>query len=251
MRKVFLVLLIIVLSTPLYAQGEGGHKYEEFYYKGNQNYKDGNYQDALDCYTKILNSGYVNGNLFYNMGNACYRLNLIGHAVLYYERALLLMPRDPDLKYNLNFVRKLTKDAVSSPSYTLSEILFWTGSMTINELFYIFIVVNFLFWCAVILRFFLKKEWTYYLPVILFVIWLLAGISWGWKYYLKSSDSRAVVLPEEVNILSGPDEREKLLFQLHAGTVVIQERSEDNWLLIRLGDRRGWVKKNSIQKIVM
>ncbi len=251
MKKIVLALVIIFLSQTLYALENGNHKFEELYFKGNQYYKDGKYQDALNSYLEIVNSGYVNGDLYYNMGNACYRLNLIGHAVLYYERALLFIPRDPDLKYNLSFVRRLTKDAVANPSYTLSEILFWTESMTVTELFYIFVAVNFLLWIVLILRFYIKKEWTYYLPVILLALWILAGFSFGWKYYLNSADRRAVVLSEEINILSGPDEREKLLFQLHAGTIVIRERTEDNWQLIRLDDRRGWVKKNEIEKIVL
>ena len=95
------------------------------------------------------------------------------------------------------------------------------------------------------------------MPFIILTIWLVSGVSWLWKVYSVKTDSRAVVLTEEIDVLSGPDEREKVLFQLHAGTIVIQERKEDNWKLIRLDDnqnssgneKRGWVRKSDIERI--
>ena len=100
MRKVYLIILfIILLPFTLNALHAGKNnksdikldnksdKWEELFHRGNQFYKDGNYESALNSYLEVLGSGYSGGDLYYNMGNACYRLKMIGHAVLYYERA--------------------------------------------------------------------------------------------------------------------------------------------------------------------
>jgi tetratricopeptide (TPR) repeat protein len=249
-NRFFLIISVILFPVLLHARDNGNDIIQELSFKGNRYYMDGKYEDALNTYLEILQAGYESGNLYYNMGNACYRLNMLGHAVLYYEKALFFIPRDPDLKFNLYYIRKLTKDAVDPPKDMISGILFWTGSMTVNELFLLFAVINLLFWCLLIIRLFIKKEWTFYIILILLAVWIITGISWAWETFSDTADDRAVVLPEEINVFSGPDEREKLLFQLHAGTIVVQERKEDNWKLIRLDEKRGWVRHSDIEKIV-
>ena len=44
--------------------------------------------------------------VFYNLGNSYQRLGKYGYAILAYERARLLTPRDPDLSANLALARK-------------------------------------------------------------------------------------------------------------------------------------------------
>ncbi len=225
-------------------------KWEELYFKANQFYKDGKFENALNTYLEVLESGRTGGDLYYNTGNACYRLNMIGHAILYYERARLYMPRDTDLDYNMRYVKKLTRDAVENTPGLFSSIFFWTMSMTLNETFLLFAIINSLMWASFILRIYLKKEWTYYLPIIVLVLWLIAGPAFGWKYYISSNDNRAVVLAETSDVLSGPEPGDTLLFQLHSGTIVTQEREEDDWKLIKLPDnKRGWIKGSTVEKI--
>ena len=249
MKKLFPLVFIVVIPMYLFSMENNNNNIEELFYKANQLYKDGEFNDALNTYSEIEKSGNISGDLYYNMGNTYYRLNMIGNAILYYERAKKLIPRDSDLEYNLHFVEKLTKDAVGAPSSVISDMLFWTESLTVNELFVIFAIFNLLFWGILILRLYIKKEWSFYLPIILLVLLLISGISWSWKFYSNINDNRAVILSDEVNVLSGPDEREKLLFQLHAGTIVLYEHTEDGWTLIRLEDKRGWIKNNDIEEI--
>ena len=41
--------------------------------------------------------------LFYNLGNACFKSDRLGEAILWYERARLLSPRDEGIGANLHF----------------------------------------------------------------------------------------------------------------------------------------------------
>jgi hypothetical protein len=45
-------------------------------------------------------------NAWFNLGNACFRLNDLGHAALAYERALVLSPGHPEAAANLRFLRQ-------------------------------------------------------------------------------------------------------------------------------------------------
>ena len=47
---------------------------------GNQHYAEGAYQKALATYERALENGYTGGALYYNMGNAYYRLDELGRS---------------------------------------------------------------------------------------------------------------------------------------------------------------------------
>ncbi|MBQ1606248.1 MAG: tetratricopeptide repeat protein, partial [Bacteroidales bacterium] len=67
------------------------------------------YADALMLYDSVSNMGYSSSDLYYNMGNCCYRLNEIPYAVYYYEKALMLDPSNEDAEFNLNIANRSLK----------------------------------------------------------------------------------------------------------------------------------------------
>lgn len=66
-------------------------------------YKAGRFADAAALYRQILDEGRVAPELFFNLGNACFKQGDVGEAVLNYRRAWMLAPRDPDIRANLRF----------------------------------------------------------------------------------------------------------------------------------------------------
>ncbi len=245
MRRIILSLLIfsIFISSDLHAE----KKADEIFFNAGWLYKEQKYEEALEMYLKLVDMGHASGHIYYNMGNTCYRLNSIGHAVLYYERACILMPRDADLDYNLRYVRNLTKDVIEESPGILSMIFFWLDSVTLNELFWIFIIVNIIFWSGLILRLYDKEEWTYYFVIISLVAWIICGASFFKKLYDVETDDRAVILTDEADILSGPETGDTILFKLHTGAIVNFEREEEGWMLIGLPDnKRGWVESKDV-----
>ena len=59
----------------------------------------------------IVERGHLNGHVFFNLGNTCIRLGELGRAILNYKKASVLLPRDGDLKANLQYARSLPKTA--------------------------------------------------------------------------------------------------------------------------------------------
>ena len=241
----------VVVLRGLAAEGKT-ESVEELFFRANQAYKEGRFQEATDQYNQLVRSGHRSGHLFYNLGNAYFRLNQLGWAILNYERARLLMPRDADLHFNLGYARDQAQDAVPNRRGFFTMAFFWTTAFNLGELFRGFAVVNLLFWGILLTRFFFRREWMYYLFLVFFIFWLILGASFGIKWYQTATDDRSVILAEEVNILAGPDIKDTVLFKLHAGTIVHLERSEDGWSLVRLPDlKRGWVESENMERIVI
>ena len=211
---------------------------EELFFEANRAYNEDRHQEAINGYLKLMGEGYVTGHLYYNLGNAYFRSGRLGQAILNYKRARLLIPRDADLSFNLNFALDQTQDAITRDQSILKQAFFWLEDITFRELMWGFAVVNILFWGLMVLRLFLRPEWSYYVFIILLIFWLVAGASLGVKWQELRTDQRAVILAEEADVLAGPDSNDTVLFKLHEGATIYRERVEDDWSLIRLSESK-------------
>jgi tetratricopeptide (TPR) repeat protein len=224
---------------------------EELYFEANRAYKEDRFQEAIDGYLQLVARGHINGHIYYNLGNAYFRSGRLGRAILNYKRAQLLMPRDADLNFNLRYALDQTKDAISPDQNYLKQAFFYLDDLTFGELMWGFAVLNLLFWGILGLRLFVRPEWTYYTFIVLLVFWLVGGVSLAVKWQQYTTDQRATVLAEEVDVLAGPQVNDTVLFKLHEGIIVHRERIEDGWSLIRVTEnKRGWIESSAIEQIV-
>ena len=69
-------------------------------------YEEGRYRQAADTYTSILEAGRASTALYYNLGNAYVRLDRLGQAIRYYEKARALQPRNARVLHNLEQARR-------------------------------------------------------------------------------------------------------------------------------------------------
>jgi len=255
MRPTISSILLVVILPLFFSAGSGfaaeTTSAEELYFEANRAYKEDRYQEAINGYRKLISKGYVNGHLYYNLGNACFRLGQVGRAILNYKRAQLLIPRDADLNYNLRYALDQIQDAIPSDQNFLKQAFFWLEDITFRELMWGFGVLNILFWGILLLRLFVRPEWTYYVFIVVLIFWLVGAASLGVKWQQLKTDQRAVVLAKEVDVLAGPDDNDTVLFKLHEGTTIHRERNEEDWSLIRLSEsKRGWIKSSAIEPIL-
>ena len=245
---IFILPLTVFIGSPLASASPSA---EELYFEANRAYKEDRYADAISGYLRLIGDGYVNGHLYYNLGNAYFRSAQLGRAILNYKRAQLLIPRDADLNFNLRYALDQTQDAISPAPNYLRQAFFWLDGITMRELMWGFAALNILFWGILVLRLFVRPEWTYYLFMVLLIFWLVGGASLGVKWHQLNTDLRAVILSAEVDVLAGPDSSDTVLFKLHEGATVLHERTEDGWSLVRVSDsKRGWVKSSDLEQII-
>ncbi len=253
MRRFIWLIICLPFFLPALSEGKGPieKSSEEIFFEANQAYKDGRFQDAVKGYLGLIENGLENGHIYYNLGNACFRLGDLGKAILFYERARLFIPRDADLNLNLSYARDRTLDIIDKPQGFISQSFFWLEELSLYEVFLAFTLLNIFFFGILFIRLFNKAEWTYYLFILLLIFALVGSITFALKWYQSKTDDRAVILVKEVGVLAGPDPQDTVLFKLHAGAVVHHERSEDGWCLIHLSsERRGWISLQDLKKVI-
>ncbi len=67
----------------------------------NTAYVNGDYAGAIAIYESILDRGLASARLYYNLGNAYFKEDRTGKAILFYRRALRLRPGNEDVRHNL------------------------------------------------------------------------------------------------------------------------------------------------------
>ena len=65
----------------------------EFYQEGNRLYQEGEFEGALASYLRLVEAGFESGAVYYNIGNAFFKLGELAQSILYYERARRPTPR--------------------------------------------------------------------------------------------------------------------------------------------------------------
>ena len=244
-------LLILCLPVPLTAQAQTGGSAEGVFFEANRAYSNQDFQEAMDGYCRLIEGGSASGHLYYNLGNAWFHLGRLGEAILAYERARLLIPRDSDLAFNLTQARDQTRDEIGDTAAVSFLDILGIENVSRYEAFAVFALLNVLFFAVLCLRIFRKAEWTYYLTIFLAIFVGIGGSVSALKWYESLTDDRAVVIAEEVEVLAGPHPEDTILFKIHEGTVVRHERSEGGWALLRLSKgKRGWTQADKLERIV-
>lgn len=241
------LLLVACGPAPLAAQ-------EAFFEEGNRLYQEGDFAGAVELYERILESGVESGELHYNLGNAWFRLGEIGPAVLHYERARRMMPRDDDLRANLELARSLTVDEITPlPGFWLLRVARWWVDLLSRP---VLLAVVTLTWLtamgALIVAVAGRAEslvaWSRRVAAAAGGLTLVFGLSLMAREIGVGRPDEAVIMAEAAAVHSAPsDDRELLIFTVHEGTRVRVERRSDAWVEIVLEDGRvGWVRSGQL-----
>ncbi len=161
------------------AQANTGPSFVEQFFEANQAYKNHQFQQAIDGYLHLIENGPENGQVYYNLGNAYFRRGDLGRAILSYERARLLIPRDGDLVFNLSHARNQTRDASIDLQMSSFSGFLGLGSFNRYEIFFVFTLSNLLFFSLLCIRLYKKTEWTYYLSIFLAIVISIGGLRIG------------------------------------------------------------------------
>jgi hypothetical protein len=220
--------------------------------KGNESYEAGDFDQAIEEYQKIVDLGIKNYRVLYNLGNAYFRKNQLGKAILNYRRALSLDPRDEDSIANLRFAKLFTLDKIEEQRVNpLSNLLHWFLDLwSTDELT---ILVS-LFYCLSVLFGILilftrsKRVWAWGLTILL-LVFVVFSSSFVTKLYFNSIRSGVVIAPQ-AEVRSGPGEDYTLQFTGHEGLEFQISGDSEDWYRILLPNGvRGWIPKKAVEII--
>ena len=225
---------------------------KQIFYQGNADYKVAQFEAAVDSYLKVLNLGLASGNLYYNLGNSYFKKGQLGKAALNYERALMLMPNDRDLRSNYAYVlARLNLDQQFFGNWLkqASDKLF--QDVTINFLTVLLALINLLVFSVLMssLIFARAKHGIKFLFSFLLAFFVILMIVLSNK--IVDLHKGAVVVTHEALVKFEPVEGATTYFKLAEGSKVKVLEKIENWYKIkRADDKIGWMAKDNLDLIL-
>ena len=244
--KAISAILVLVWSGAALSQANPDQLFQE----ANQAYDQKDYSAAVDKYKTLLDSGAATASVYYNLGNAHFRLGNLGEAIWSYRKAQKLSPNDRDLSANLEFARLYRVDKLAEAGgFFLIE--FFTNLPNRLGLTLMTWSVTLCWWlvlAGLFLLFVYKKRNRLILITLLASVVLLfwSGISL-WSGAKTEQKTFAVVLASQAETKSGPGEDYVSLFSVHQGLECEVEEEREGWYLVYLPNgTRGWVPSKSL-----
>ncbi len=277
MKRLFIILSLSILSAvACFAQSESHAEQtmaqdteqtpaaalttssnpDELWQTANTAYNAGNYAQAEECYTRIVEQGLHSAALYYNLANAHFKQDELGKALLYYNRALRLRPNDEDIRHNLEYAEQSTKDSIEEiPEFFLKT---WIKSLrgalsctawSILSLVMLATALAFGLIYMLAQRLSLRKTGFYLMSVSALLFVIATAFAWSERNMLTKR-SEAIIMNSAVSIKSSPDRSATELFVLHEGTKVTIGEAIDGWAEVRIADgRKGWIEEERIERI--
>lgn len=227
---------------------------ESLFEDANALYNEGKYAEAIDKYTSIIESGNHSVSLYFNLGNANYKLNNIAPSIYYYEKALQLAPNDNDIKNNIAFARNMTIDAIDViPDAGLSKFIKnVTHSFSFDDWAKLSIALVFTFVILFLIYYFaftsVRKRFAFVGSFIALFLLCASLLFTFHKYNLDKKNKPAIIFAQESKVKSEPNLRSEESFRLHEGTKVQVLDIINDWKKIKLSDGKvGWVISEDIK----
>lgn len=238
MKKIiFAINIIWIVSTSILS---AQINVENIFSQANELYNKGSYIEAINNYKEIIKNDFHSAELYYNLGNAYYRLDSIASSVYYYEKALQLNPNDREIIDNLELINKTLVDEIDPITIPLIESIlnrvsniFYFETWGYISIFFSFLIV------ALFLSYYFAnssrvKRLTFVLLCISSIFILVSLINGNKGYNNYINNEYAVIYSYETDLKTEPNYRSETLFMLHEGTKIQVLENYNNWIKIRL-----------------
>ncbi|UJH66016.1 SH3 domain-containing protein [Allomuricauda sp. SCSIO 65647] len=245
-------LASVVLFASVWANAQS----DQLFSQANDAYNSGEYQKAIELYEEIIADGLHSSELYFNLGNAHYKLNEIGPSIYYYEKALLLNPSDGEIKNNLVYAQNMRLDAIEKmPKTAMAKIyegvigLFsfdqWAAMAVISAMIFVLAYLFYYF-----MRSALKKRIAFISSMVSMFLAFWALIFSYLRHQEYKNDKPAIIFSEEVKITAEPNNRSQAVFILHEGTKVNVLDQYDGWSKIKIADgQTGWMPTENLKSL--
>ena len=220
-------------------------------------YIQGDYLTAISIYESVIEGQGVNATLYMNLGNCWLKRDEIARAILCYERAYLIDPSDPDIRFNLELARTKTVDKVN-PVNQLFIVVWFKKLLSVLDVNGWAIMTVILFAVTILLvgiLLFSKKSgirkisfsFSAFFLLLSILSFIFATTQMG---NIRNRDT-AIIMSPSVTVKSTPSSAGTDLFIIHEGRKVqILDSSMKEWVEIRLEDgNTGWIPVNVMEII--
>ncbi len=245
----FLVIMIVCLAVVA-----SGADNREIWQEAANYYDQANYRSAIDDYNKLLERGFINPQLYYNLGNSYFKAGQLGHAIWSFRRALLLDPGFKQAATNLNYVRTFNTDQIASRQHGFILDIWDAASGLFSANGYlILLMVSWWIAAAVIIFGFIRANspgWLYYLLIVPAILIIFSGASAARRIDEDKLMHWGVLVEDSADIREGPGPEFNRVEVAHEGLELRILGTRENSFLIELGNGlKGWVDKKAVLEI--
>lgn len=252
MRQLIFIITLTIVSLKLTASAMP----DSTLIKANESYIEGNFDKAAELYQTLVDSGYHNAELYYNLGNSYFKLNRVAYAILNLERAYLLKPYDEDIEFNLEYAKTFTVDRIEPlPVFFLVK---WyrsaRGILSSNGWAWVSLI-----WLAAVLGLALTfwfslnpytKRISFAFGIVVLTFFLFSTVFSSQEKHRVALRNEAIIFQPVVTVKSSPGDAGKEIFILHSGTKVQITKAVGQWVEIRIADgNKGWISSETIELI--
>lgn len=167
------------------------------------------YATAIKLYEEVITEEGVSSALYYNLGDAYYRVGKKGKALLNYERALRLSPNDNDVRANIEFVNGILQDKVDESANYYSNAFSRFVNLASSNTWAIAALIAFLLLITGMSVYFFTstvalRKLGFFTSLALIGVVILFGVCAFKAKSFAQSDSFAIVISPEAVLSTSP-----------------------------------------------
>jgi len=248
-KLLFSFILIVTAAGPLFALTAG----EEFS-EANSRYAEQKYEEAAKRYELLVKAGVSTTAVYYNLGNTYFKLGQLGRAIVSYERARRINPKDEEVLFNLSFAKSQLEQEQPKEPYRFHErLFFWVVDRFSEKECALLLLASYtLLFLALILATFsgaFRKRSPLFIWLFVTVTFLFAFLS-GVKIFERGQGKEGVIVAKVADVRYSPSGTGAVAFELKEGIRAKILRTESDFCYIRLTrDKLGWVAREAIEEI--
>lgn len=247
LKILFLSGLMLVFFATGFAQNG---RFSSQWATANQAYEQKNYEQAAVLYQEIIDGGHISPAVFYNLGNAYFRLNEYPKALFYYAKTVHLQPKNKQAQDNL----LVAQSKIQNPITALKPVFFvvwWNGVISFLGINFLAVIAIF-FFVGILIVLFLHFSGKRSIPYL--GRWIAAmGVIWIFSLLLyfsalqKQNTLHAVVMKADQPFYESVEQNPSQI-NVPAGTLLIVESKSKDQLIVRLPNgAKGWMNPESLK----
>ena len=240
--NLFAFLFCVTLTSSALAQSDAD------FANANQDYAQGNFKEAISGYETLVRSGQWSANLFYDLGNAYFRTDDFGHAILNYERALALERHHPEATANLQIARDEARALEMQLSWPERYLQF----ASINQFS---IAAAIAFWLGIfgiVALIFARRRSAALVSLSVLCLLVCAVAVWAIHTLDNGSKGRAlaIVTGNDVQARLATADTANSVLALPAGSEIKILSTRGDWMYAALpNDLRGWIQTKNAEQV--
>jgi len=241
--RIQIVILTLLIGNLLHAESH------IMFEKANQLYHNKMYDSAANLYTQMMQDGYQHEDLYYNAGNAFYRINNIGLSIWCYRKAQQF-GTSQNLEDNLALAQRRIKEPIVT-SQKIFFIRWWDAICSLFTLNGWSIIALFSFSLGMVFLFAKKIKQTQVvrngIVVTLFVVSFLSIFFLAINYIYENYRYHGILIGKDIEFKSKMKSKVSMLSE---GIEVEFRGKSKGGILIELPDGRvGEIDESAFKRI--